>query len=250
MEDMYSKSILKEAAWYNAVERRKLDPRTKISACLVVSVILLTGGYSLAGEILKYILAVIPFIALLFLKDYKKSLVYGVIYLICCILPELMLDNAPLFVNLFFTGIVAFFTKISPSGMLMYLVFRTTSVREFVAAMDRMHVPRSFVAPVSAMFRLFPTIIEEYHCVSDAMKLRDIGSVRKPMEMLEYRMVPFIVSVVTIGNDLSATVLTKGIDAPYKRTNLCKIGFTFRDNIVFLLLAIIFLIHVYITYLK
>lgn len=36
--------------------------------------------------------------------------------------------------------------------------------------------------------------------------------------MLEYRLVPLMVSVVKIGDELSAAALTRGLGAPVKRT--------------------------------
>ncbi|MGC8164957.1 energy-coupling factor transporter transmembrane component T, partial [Salmonella enterica] len=89
-----------------------------------------------------------------------------------------------------------------------------TSVSEFIAAMDRMHITKKLSVPISVMFRFFPTIKEEYRNVQDAMKLRGVGSVRDPMKMLEYRMVPFLMSVVSIGNDLSASALTRALNSP------------------------------------
>lgn len=61
--------------------------------------------------------------------------------------------------------------------------------------------------------------------------MRNVGSIRNPMKMLEYRMVPFLTSIVSIGNDLSASALTRGLNAPVHRTNVCPIGFTWRDAI-------------------
>lgn len=87
---------------------------------------------------------------------------------------------------------------------------------------------------MKVMFRFFPTIKEEYRNVQDAMKLRGVGSVRDPMKMLEYRMVPFLMSVVSIGNDLSASALTRALNSPNRRTNVCNIGFTWRDVITFI----------------
>ena len=66
------------------------------------------------------------------------------------------------------------------------------------------------------------------------MKLRGVDSVRDPMKMLEYRMVPFLMSVVSIGNDLSASALTRALNSPNRRTNVCNIGFTWRDVITFI----------------
>lgn len=110
----------------------------------------------------------------------------------------------------------------------------STTVSEFVAAMERMHVTKNISMPLSVLFRFFPTIVEEYGYVRDAMMMRDVGSIRNPMKMLEYRMVPFLTSIISIGNDLSASALTRGLNAPVKRTNVCPIGFTWRDGIVFL----------------
>ena len=47
--------------------------------------------------------------------------------------------------------------------------------------------------------------------------------------MVEYRLVPLIVSVVKIGDELSAAALTRGLGAPGRRTNLCRIGFHVQD---------------------
>ena len=60
------------------------------------------------------------------------------------------------------------------------------------------------------MFRFFPTIKEEYSAIRDAMRLRNVGSWRNPTEMLEYRMVPLLTGLLSIGNELSASALTRG----------------------------------------
>ena len=81
------------------------------------------------------------------------------------------------------------------------------------------------------MFRFFPTIVEEYHGITDAMRLRNVGSFRNPVDMLEYRLVPLMISLTAIGNDLSISALTRGLDAPNKRSNMCAIGFNVQDYI-------------------
>ena len=66
------------------------------------------------------------------------------------------------------------------------------------------------------------------------MKMRGISTFRSPMQMLEYRIVPLMISVAKIGEDLSAAALTRGLGAPIKRTNICKIGFGAVDVVFFL----------------
>ena len=59
-------------------------------------------------------------------------------------------------------------------------------------------------------------------------------------EMLEYRLVPMMTSSVRIGEELSASALTRGLGAPRKRTNICKIGFRAQDRILLCLCLAVF----------
>src|SRR5699024_12530095 len=130
------------------------------------------------------------------------------------------------FPNIFyvlFTGMIALYTQFLPVMMMSYFMIVSTTVSEFVAAIDRIHVTKKISMPFSVLFRFFPTIIEEYGHVKDAMMMREVGSIRSPMKMLEYRMVPFLTSIVSIGNDLAASALTRGLNSPVKRTNVCPI---------------------------
>ena len=201
---------------YNTTAKAKqlyLDPRTKIFLCLTVSSIMLVPSDSPIIETLKLIFAILPLAFLVILKKYKMAAYYFVMYL--------------------FSAMIALFTQILPGMMMAYFLIVSTTVSEFVAAMDRMHVTKKISMPFSVLFRFFPTIIEEYGHVKDAMMMREVGSIRSPMKMLEYRMVPFLTSIVSIGNDLAASALTRGLNSPVKRTNVCPIGFTWRDGIAF-----------------
>lgn len=93
------------------------------------------------------------------------------------------------------------------------------------------------------MFRFFPTIKEEYSAIRDAMRLRNVGSWRNPTEMLEYRMVPLLTGLLSIGNELSASALTRGLDAPNRRTNVCPIGFHWQDAIAMLFCTIVITLY-------
>ena len=98
--------------------------------------------------------------------------------------------------------------------------------------------------PISVMFRFFPTIKEEYAAIRDAMRLRNVGSWRNPLEMLEYRLVPLLAGLVSIGNELSASALTRGLNAPIRRTNMCPIGFHWQDVAVILLCLVLIVLFV------
>ena len=75
--------------------------------------------------------------------------------------------------------------------------------------MERMHVTEKIIIPLSVIFRFFPTIKEEYQAIRDAMKMRNIRfGGKNPFLMIEYRLIPLMVSVIKIGDELSAAALT------------------------------------------
>ncbi len=122
--------------------------------------------------------------------------------------------------------------EVVPGAMMGYYLLSTTKVSEFVFAMQRLHIPEAFIIPFSVMFRFFPTISEEAESIGNAMRMRGITGkkfFKNPQAVLEYRIVPFMMSVVTIGNDLSAAALTRGLGNGKKRTSICKIGFHWKD---------------------
>ena len=120
-----------------------------------------------------------------------------------------------------------------------YITVRTTTVSEFVASMKKLHLPEQIIIPMSVIFRFFPTVVEGYNAIGDAMKMRGIRfGGGKASAMLEYRLVPVIMCSVKIGEELNAAALTRGLGGPVKRTNICEIGFHVQD-VFFLLLCVV-----------
>ena len=211
-----------------------LDPRTKICMVLTVSTIMLVGNQVGGMIYLQRFLTILPLIGLLMMKKRKTALKYAGMYLFCWIVPEVIMPYLPILLNLLFTGMIALGIKILPGMLMVYFLITSTTVSEFIAAMERMHIPKKLLIPVSVMFRFLPTIKEEYKAIQDAMRLREVGSLRNPIAMLEYRLVPLLMSIVAIGNDLAASALTRGLGAPVVRVNRCDIGFRWTDALAFI----------------
>lgn len=69
--------------------------------------------------------------------------------------------------------------------------------------------------------------------------------------MIEYRLIPLMVSVVKIGDELSAAALTRGLGAPVRRTNVCELGFHVQDIIAIVLCLscfVVFFLRKYIVF--
>ena len=227
-------------------EKRRgfLDPRTKLALVLVLALFVMggLGGEQLKG--IKTILSVLPFLLLLIERQWKRfargvaMLVIG--YGLLFAMPYL--PGVLNYIALMCGGILTRFVVTIVMGE--YLI-ATTSVSEFISAMERLHMPQAITIPMSVMFRLFPTIGSEWKSIRRAMTMRGIHlGGAKAGQVLEYQLVPMMTSTVRIGEELSASALTRGLGSPSKRTNICRIGFRVQD--ILLLAGCAFVIAVWI----
>lgn len=223
-----------------AAVRFRLDPRTKLLILLVINTVMMGGGIQGAAIIIRPALAMLPFTLLLAESKRKAAMIYLPLYALAAVGESYLVPHTAGLMNLLTIIASGLITRFMPGLVMGYYVVTTTTVSEFTAAMERMHVTPKIVIPLSVMFRFFPTVAEEAGSISDSMKMRGIGGstiLKNPIAALEYRVVPLMVCVVKIGEELSAAALTRGLGSPVKRTNICRIGFC-RWDAVFALVAI------------
>lgn len=209
----------------------QFDPRTKLLLLITLCTLMLSTSNSGLMLYLKPLLALIPFILLLLSAKYTSGFLYFVLYVLGFGLEVSweIFGNATLgFVVLTLSAII---TRFAPCVIAAFFLMTTTSVSEFMGSMKKMHVTDKITIPLSVVFRFFPTVKEDAGAISDAMKMRGITP-KSPMLMLEYRVVPLVISTVKAGEDLSCSALTRGLGSPKKRTNMCDIGFHFWDWIL------------------
>ena len=192
-------------------------------------------------EFCKTSVKLIPFVLILSERRFKTAGKYLLLYLACFALERIALTTLSDLLSFVVLAMTSIMTRFAPGIMMGAWLLSSTSVSEFIGSMERMHLTEKIVIPLSVIFRFFPTISEEYQAISDAMKMRGIRfGGKNPFLMVEYRLVPLMVSVVKIGDELSAAALTRGLGAPVKRTNVCQIGFHVQDMIAILLCALCF----------
>ena len=177
-----------------------LDPRTKLALLITIALFVLSGGGGAASKQFAPILAAVPLILLLTEKSWKGSVIYFVLYGGSYILQLWALPHLSGLPNFLVVAICGFFMRFVPGIMMGYITVRTTTVSEFVASMKKLHLPEQIIIPMSVIFRFFPTVVEEYNAIGDAMKMRGIRfGGGKASAMLEYRLVPVIMCSVKIG---------------------------------------------------
>lgn len=220
-----------------------LDPRTKLLLLITVTTLMLSTSNQGWMNLVKPLLSLVPFALLLAGRQAKTAAKYLVLYILCFALERLALGTLHGLPSFLLLAVSSIMTRFAPALMTAAYLVSSTSVSEFIAAMGRMHVSEKIVIPLSVIFRFLPTISEEAQSINDAMRMRGIRLGRcGPAEWVEYRIIPLMISIVKIGDELSAAALTRGLGAPVRRTNVCKIGFHAQDLVVFLLCAVSFVL--------
>lgn len=215
-----------------------LDPRTKLIMLITVTTLMLSSGNGGVMNIVKPTLSIIPFVLLLSERKWKTAAKYLVLYAVCFALERVALYVLSGALSFLLLAVCSVMTRFAPGFMMGAFLISSTSVSDFIAAMKRMHITEKIVIPLSVIFRFFPTIGEENAAINDAMRMRGIRFGGKhPGKMLEYRLIPLMISVVKIGDELSAAALTRGLGAPVKRTDICNIGFHIQDVVMLALCA-------------
>lgn len=210
----------------------RLDPRTKLFILLAANItVLLSPG--LSGEI--FLTALVLLLGLL-CGVRRYCIKMTAIYLLLVAgqtLGTLYLDDV---LRIFLVTFLVFLRKVFPCVMVGGIFIATTRVNEFMAAMHRLHMPRSIVIPLAVMLRYFPMIKEEWGHIRDAMNMRGIsasfgGFLRQPLKLTEYVYVPMMISASKLADELSAAAVTRGIDNPKPRTCLQRLGFGAADGL-------------------
>lgn len=214
-----------------AQEKRRgyLDPRTKLALVLILAVFAMGGLGGGQLKPIKTVLSALPFLLLLIERQWKRFARGAAMLIAGYGLLELMplLPGVLNYFALFCGGIL---TRFAVTVVMGEYLIATTSVSEFISAMERLHMPQAITIPMSVMFRLFPTIGTEWRSIRRAMRMRGIHlGGGKGTQVLEYQLVPMMTSTVRIGEELSASALTRGLGAPTRRTNICRIGFRLQD---------------------
>ncbi len=215
-----------------------LDPRTKLILLVFVSVFVLgNAGGDWAAEF-RVALNYLPLFLLLSARRFKPFLFGVFFYTFAYVFAMFVMPHCTGFLNFLILAMCGIVLRFMPGVFTgMYLV-STTTVSEFMSAMERIHMPSQITIPLSVMFRFFPTVMEEASSINKAMAMRDIRcGGAKAFQMIEYRLIPMMTCSVKIGQELSAASLTRGLGGPCKRTNICKIGFGFWDYFTFIALG-------------
>ena len=219
-----------------------LDPRTKVLVMLVLATLIFFVHKNL---ILNSILVFIPIFLLISDKRYRPAFIYGGLFVIAFFVKIYGgRFEFPYLISMILGLIVELIFRFFPVFMFGYYIIKSTKPNEFISAMNLWHVPEAFIIPVSVVFRFVPTLAEENKSISNAMRMREIrfGTkkfLKNPSMILEYRLVPLMMSVAKIGEELSAAALSRGLGGLKKRTCIVELRFGIWDAGMAILIGVL-----------
>ena len=133
-----------------------LDPRTKLAVLITIAVFILGGSYEGIMQYYIIVLAAIPLLLLSASRKWKGAVLYILIFGGSLCLEMFGLSRLTGVANYIAVAVVGILLRFTPSVVMGYFVVTTTTVSEFVAAMERLHPPaaadhHSYVCDVSLL---------------------------------------------------------------------------------------------------
>lgn len=228
--------------------RFHLDPRTKLLLLILFSVVVMIdvtgwpGLYCPGHHDLHSCGSGLPG------RETHVGARFTVLFILATWLMEITQENIGGIAGMLILFLCYMITQFAPTMIMVWYCISTTKISEFMAAMNRMRLPQGLAISIAVMMRFFPTLSEEYRSIRDAMRMRGIAfGGGKVTKMIEYRLVPLLFSCISIGDELSAAAVTRGLGAPVKRTNVCEIGFHSKDYVVIAVTLVLSILYIYLS---
>lgn len=230
----------------------KLDPRTKLFMVLVVSTVIMMSATTTLQWVIRIMITMIPILLLIVEKKYASALRFLFLYSIALVLTlKFLSEKSTGLIQSILIGYCGIVVQFLPALITAWYVVRTTKIGEFMSAMQKMHVPDGITISLAVVMRFFPTIKEEYASIRDAMKMRGVmlgGG--NAFRMIEFRMIPLLFSCVSIGDELSAAAITRGLGGKVKRTSVVELKLKAADYALIFIFTLATASFIFFKYIK
>lgn len=214
-------------------DRKTVDPRIKLTLLPIASF----ASFFISDTILLFGLIVFAFFLYLYSGMWKRALRFVLFFVLlyCIDLGLVKFCEASIVFAIYM--FIYFAARMTLIAMFGGYITKTTSVSEILEALNRMKVPRSIGIPFSVLLRFVPTIKIEFKALKENMKIRGIITSRlfpllHPIKYIEYTLVPLLMRMIKISDELSASALIRGLDSDEKRITLTELKLRTTDLLI------------------
>lgn len=217
-------------------DRKNIDPRIKLTLLPIVGF----TSFFISDTILLFVLIVFAFFLYLYSGMWKRALRFILFFVILYGIELGISKFSEASIVFAIYMFIYFASRMTLIAMFGGYITKTTSVSEMLEALNRMKVPRSIGIPFSVLLRFVPTIKTELKALKENMKIRGIVTSRffpllHPIKYIEYTLVPLLMRMIKISDELSASALIRGLDSDENRVTLTELHFKCADLTIGLL---------------
>ena len=219
-------------------DRKTVDPRIKLTLLPIVGFV----SFFISDTIILFGLIVFAFFLYAYNGMWKRALRFILFFMLlfCIELGVGKFYEASIVFAIYM--FIYFASRMTLIAMFGGYITKTVSVNEILEALNRMKVPRSIGVPFSVLLRFVPTIKIEFRALKENMKIRGVVTNRffpllHPIKYIEYTLVPLLMRMIKISDELSASALIRGLDSDEKRVTLTELRFRWADLMTGLLVA-------------
>lgn len=217
-------------------DRKTVDPRIKLTLLPIIGF----ASFFISDTIILLGLIVFAFFLYAYNGMWKRALRFILFFMLlfCIELGVGKFCEASIVFAIYM--FIYFASRMTLIAMFGGYITKTVSVNEMLEALNRMKVPRSIGVPFSVLLRFVPTIKIEFRALKENMKIRGVVTNRffpllHPIKYIEYTLVPLLMRMIKISDELSASALIRGLDSDEKRVTLTELRFRWADLMIGLL---------------
>ena len=200
------------------------------------------AGVTIGGNVL--LTCILTGGALLYLvlqRNFRLTASYGCFYLLLALLLYGIRFHG-LHMPVFSEFYVLMFWNLSPIFLVSWDLI-TTPPGMLSAFLSRLRMPTPFILGLLVVFRFFPTMRAELKGVGRSMKNRGLTAAGQllahPVQSMEYVLVPFLLRVLQLADQLSVSAVARGAERPGVRGSYYEQRAGARDHIAAAACAIV-----------
>ena len=215
----------------------KLNPLTLVILNILFPVVIFLGK----GITYETICLLIAIVVLSIYKRYLQILKFIIWYISFSILAYLISISNIIWIADLFGTLVYIILRMTPVMMIAYILVKDIKSNELLSAFEQIHLPKKTMLSITVALRFFPTYKLEIRMIRESLKMRNINlKITEPLKFLEYWLVPVLMRMNLIAEEMTATAMTKGVESPMRRTSFYNVRMRIIDYIFLIIVFIIF----------
>ncbi len=217
----------------------KFNPLTLVILNILFPVVIFLGK----GIIYEIVCMLISIVVLAIYRRYSQILKFIISYVFLSLVAYIISTCKITLITDLFGTLVYIFLRMIPVMMIAYILVKDIKSNELLSSFEQIHLPKKLMLSITVALRFFPTYKLEIKMIRESLKMRNIHvKLSEPLKFLEYWIVPVLMRINLISEEMTATAMTKGVESPNKRTSFYN---TKMKKVDFIFLGIVLLIFMF-----